>query len=110
MPRHHVTASLPGDDMRVTPRVHQITNRRHVTPALLATGNRNRHPGGARPQSKGAYYGSVRLALLVLVAICGIAQAKPKAAVAPLDGDDDNKVAEAVATAAGSSAKVVGPE
>ena len=35
---------------------------------------------------------------------------KPKAAVAPLDGDDDQKVAKLVADAAGDHAKVTGPE
>ena len=38
------------------------------------------------------------------------ALAKPKAAVAPLDGDDDQKVGKIVADAAGDHAKVTGPE
>ena len=38
------------------------------------------------------------------------ALAKPKAAVAPLDGDDDQKVAKLVADVAGDHAKVTGPE
>jgi hypothetical protein len=50
----------------------------------------------------------VRWALLVLL-VAAPALARPKAAVAPLDGDDDQKVAKVVADAAGEHAKVTGP-
>jgi hypothetical protein len=52
----------------------------------------------------------VRLAVLVLIAWPALALAKPKVAVAPIDGDDDGKVAAAVAEAAKSDAKIVGPD
>lgn len=51
----------------------------------------------------------VRWALLVLL-VAAPALAKPKAAVAPLDGDDDQKVSAVVADAAGEHAKVTGPD
>jgi hypothetical protein len=44
------------------------------------------------------------------LAIPAIAIAKPKVAVAPLDGDDDGKVAEVVVEAAREHAKVIGPK
>ena len=47
--------------------------------------------------------------LLVLV-IPAIALAKPKVAVAPLDGDDDGKIAEVVADAAAEHSKVTKPD
>jgi hypothetical protein len=50
------------------------------------------------------------LPLVLLVAIPALAVAKPKVAVAPLDGDPDGKVSEAVAEAAAEHAKVTGPE
>ncbi len=43
------------------------------------------------------------------LAIPAIAIAKPKVAVAPLDGDDDGKITEVVVEAAGEHAKVTGP-
>jgi len=51
----------------------------------------------------------MRWALLVLL-VAVPALARPKAAVAPLDGDDDQKVSTLVADAAGDHAKVTGPD
>jgi len=50
----------------------------------------------------------VRWALLVLL-VAAPALARPKVAVAPLDGDDDQKISSIVADAAGDHAKVTGP-
>ena len=50
------------------------------------------------------------LLLFGLVCLPALATAKPKVAVAPLDGDDSGKVAEVVAEAARERAKVTGPE
>ncbi|HSN27752.1 MAG TPA: hypothetical protein VLT45_15780, partial [Kofleriaceae bacterium] len=53
----------------------------------------------------------MRWFLLVLaMLVAAPALAKPKAAVAPLEGDDDQKVSKLVADAAGDHAKVTGPE
>jgi len=51
---------------------------------------------------------SVRWALLVLL-VAAPALARPKVAVAPLDGDEDQKISAIVADAAGDHAKVTGP-
>jgi hypothetical protein len=50
----------------------------------------------------------VRWALLVLL-VAAPALARPKVAVAPLDGDDDQKISAIVAEAASDHAKVTGP-
>lgn len=50
----------------------------------------------------------MRWALLVLL-VAAPALARPKVAVAPLDGDDDQKISSIVADAAGDHAKVTGP-
>jgi hypothetical protein len=47
--------------------------------------------------------------LLVLLLVTAPALARPRVAVAPLDGDDDQKVSAIVADAAGDHAKVTGP-
>jgi len=49
-------------------------------------------------------------ALFVLILLTGVALAKPTVAVAPFEGDADNKVADIVAEVAGEDAKVIGPE
>jgi len=49
-------------------------------------------------------------ALFVLILLTGVALAKPTVAVAPFEGDSDNKVADIVADVAGEDAKVIGPE
>lgn len=50
------------------------------------------------------------LVLLIVVAVPTIVVAKPKVAVAPLDGDSDGKIADIVVNAADDHAKVVRPE
>jgi hypothetical protein len=47
--------------------------------------------------------------LLVVLLVAAPAIARPRVAVAPLDGDDDQKVSAIVADAAGEHAKVTGP-
>jgi hypothetical protein len=47
--------------------------------------------------------------LLVVLLVTAPALARPRVAVAPLDGDDDQKVSAIVADAAGDHAKVTGP-
>ncbi len=49
-------------------------------------------------------------ALFVLILLTSVALAKPTVAVAPFEGDSDNKVADIVAEVAGEDAKVIGPE
>lgn len=53
---------------------------------------------------------AVRWALLVVMLVATPVLARPRVAVAPLDGDDDGKVSELVADAAGAHAKVTGPK
>jgi hypothetical protein len=48
--------------------------------------------------------------LLVVMLVATPVVARPRVAVAPLDGDDDQKVSEIVADAAGAHAKVTGPK
>ena len=48
--------------------------------------------------------------LLLVLVIPAIALAKPKVAVAPLEGDDDGKIAEVVADAAAEHGKVTKPD
>ena len=47
--------------------------------------------------------------MLVVLLVAAPVVARPRVAVAPLDGDDDQKVSEIVADAAGVHAKVTGP-
>lgn len=51
----------------------------------------------------------MRWALLVLLLVASPAVARPRVAVAPLDGDDDQKVSSIVADAAADHATVTGP-
>ena len=48
-------------------------------------------------------------ALLVLMVLTGIALAKPTIAVAPIEGDSDNKIGDVIAEVAGEDATVIGP-
>jgi len=48
--------------------------------------------------------------LLVLWILTGVALAKPTIAVAPIEGDSGNKVADVVAEVAGENARVIGPD
>jgi len=50
------------------------------------------------------------LLTIVLIAVPVVAFAKPKVAVAPLDGDSGNKIADIVVDAADDHAKVTRPE
>lgn len=52
---------------------------------------------------------TVRWALLVVMLVAAPVLARPRVAVAPLDGDDDQKVSAIVADAAGAHAKITGP-
>ena len=49
-------------------------------------------------------------ALLVLLMLTGVALAKPTIAVAPIEGDSGNKVADVIAEVAGEEARVIGPD
>ena len=49
-------------------------------------------------------------ALLVLIFLTGVALAKPTVAVAPFQGDSNNKVSTVVAEVAGEDATVIGPD
>ncbi len=49
-------------------------------------------------------------ALFILMFLTGVALAKPKVAVAPIEGDTNNQVANVVAEVAGEDATVIGPD